>query len=186
MIEIFPHFSVANFSNTYLVGNTETKEAILIDPGHFDLELLQLIEENDYSISGIFVTHSHASHCKGIRTIKKIYDARIFSGSDIVEEVSCERVFDNNVIEIAGFEVKSVAMAGHSRDSFVYFIDSFIFTGDSLEAGTIGKTSSEFLEAQLKDNITNKLFSLNRNYFIFPGHGPCTTLELEKMFNYSV
>lgn len=186
MIEIYPHFSIANFSNTYLIGNETSKQAFIIDPGNFDIELLKLIEDNQYDIVAVLLTHSHQAHSKGIRTIKKIYNTKIYAGLDIVEGIKCEKIEDAAKLEIAGLEITAMAMPGHSRDSFVYFLGTCIFTGDSLEAGTIGSTFSQFLEIKLKNNVKNKIFCLDKNYFIFPGHGPCTTLDLEKKFNYSI
>lgn len=186
MLNFFPHFSIIGYSNSYIIGNSLTKEALVVDPGHFDVKMLQLIEKNDYYVKQVLITHSHTAHIQGLRTLLKIYDAEVFSGSKELNGIECNKMRSGDIIPALGTEIQSFSVPGHSRDSLIYIINRNIFTGDVLEAGRIGSTSNDFLKAQLDENIQSKIFSLKENYTLFPGHGPISTLEIEKMFNVEV
>ena len=75
------HFSVAGFSNTYIVGPDDGGDALIIDPGSMNVALLSAIETSGYYIRHVLLTHCHGSHSDGLRTLKKIYDFEIISGA---------------------------------------------------------------------------------------------------------
>ena len=60
-MKLYFHFSLEGFSNGYILGNDETKEAIFIDPGYIDSLMISHIENNGYTPIGILITHSHAN-----------------------------------------------------------------------------------------------------------------------------
>ena len=86
-------------------------------------------------------------------------------------------------LELAGFAFRVLETPGHSNDSVCYLHDRFLFTGDTLAAGTIGDTDTGFERALLLTSIRKKLLSLEPNVFVFPGHGPPTRLEIERRTN---
>ena len=81
MSKLFFHFSVEGFSNCYLLGPENGGDAVIFDPGVFDLNLLELIENNNFYIRSVFITHDHNSHINGLKTLMKIYEAEIYSAS---------------------------------------------------------------------------------------------------------
>jgi len=183
-MKLYFHFAVVGFANTYLIGPAEGGEAILVDPGIMDKELLNLIEGNHYYIRTILVTHHHDSHVKGIRTLKKIYDADIYAFSPYILNYSSTPIKDGDKFAAAsGIEVEVIEVPGHSSDSLVYHIGGMVFTGDVLAAGRVGNTKNSFSRALLLRSISEKLFSLPETTLMLPGHGPPSTLKAEKMFN---
>ncbi len=76
-----------------------------------------------------------------------------------------------------------LATPGHSNDSACFHIGRMLFTGDTLSAGGIGETSSGYERALLLSSINSKLLDLPGGVFVFPGHGPPSTLEVERRFN---
>jgi len=186
MINYYPHFSVSGYSNTYVIGNIVTKEAIVVDPGHFDIKLLELIEKNNFEVKHVLITHSHGAHVQGLKTLLKIYDAEVYSGKSEIQGIPTINLRNNDILPILNSEVKVLSIPGHSRDSLAFIIENVILTGDVIEAGQIGSTQNDFLKAQLLKNLRSKIFTLKENYFIYPGHGPVTTLEIEKMFNLEI
>lgn len=182
-MKIFFHFSVIGFSNTYLVGNDEGGEAILIDPGHMDIELLKLIEENNFSIRHILLTHRHDSHTLGIKTLMKIYDFDIYANNPYILDFPVEIMGDSSSMVLSGIEVSAHLVPGHSSDSLVYKIGDALFTGDVLMAGRLGSTSSSLNRSLLIRSINEKLLCFNDRTIIFPGHGSPTTLGVELLVN---
>ncbi|MCP4164123.1 MAG: MBL fold metallo-hydrolase, partial [Deltaproteobacteria bacterium] len=68
-MKLLMYYGYANNANTYILGPKNGGNAILIDPGCFEVPLLNLIEENNFYIESVIVTHSHKNHTKGINTI---------------------------------------------------------------------------------------------------------------------
>ena len=61
-MKIYFHINTGGFSNTYLVANEFTKEAIIIDPGKISEELINQLEENNYTLTALLITHNHGTH----------------------------------------------------------------------------------------------------------------------------
>ncbi len=182
-MKIFFHYSVVGFSNSYLIGGENGGDAVLVDPGIMDIELLNMVEENGYYIKYILLTHRHAAHTDGIRTIRKIYDAEVYANNMSVTDVSVHSVADGEHFTLGNLEITALQVPGHSTDSLVYRIGSCLFTGDALFCGRIGPTTSVLSRSLLMRSILEKLIGLDENCLIFPGHGPPSTLKAEKFFN---
>jgi glyoxylase-like metal-dependent hydrolase (beta-lactamase superfamily II) len=164
----------------------ESKQAIIIDPGEMDENLLNLIESNHYQLQGVFITHDHLNHVRGLRTMKRIYDVEVFSINPSVHDIPATIVRDGEHIRVGDFDVEVITCPGHSTDSAIYKISTFLFTGDALSAGLLGTTNSSYGEANQINALTNKVFSLPGNYGVFGGHGPPSSLEAERRFNFGL
>lgn len=162
------------------------REAIIIDPGNMDRGLLSLIEENDYSLLGVLITHDHPHHVRGLNTIMKIYDTAIYAINPVVSGHRTTLVRDGDVLDIGSFKTEVFLIPGHSPDSAVFKIDRFLFTGDTISAGFMGSTASSFSATTQVNSLRKKIFSLPGNYFIFPGHGPPSSLEAERRYNLDI
>ena len=178
-MKLFNHFTSVGFSNTYLIGPDQGGDAILVDPGSMDVQLLSLIEDNDYYIRHVLITHAHPNHFRGIKTILKIYDARIYSKIDELEGTICTPVSEGP-LNLGDFQIEAIAVNGHSFDSLVYKCGHFYFTGDVLSAGRTGTTPDRYTRALLMDELESKLFSRNGHGILLPGHGPPSTIKAEK------
>ena len=91
-MKVFTIYNTNGYINTYLIGPEQGGEAIIIDPGQIDLHLLNLIESNNYYLKSIFVTHSHDTHIKGIKTLLKIYDAVVYGKLPLIMETETTTV----------------------------------------------------------------------------------------------
>ena len=72
-MKIYSHLNAGSFSNTYLISNEATGEAIIIDPAKISEELINQIEDNNLKLVALLVTHNHGSHVSGIKNLLKIY-----------------------------------------------------------------------------------------------------------------
>ncbi|AEF84445.1 hydroxyacylglutathione hydrolase (Glyoxalase II) (GlxII) [Treponema primitia ZAS-2] len=159
------------------------REAIIIDPGNMDKTILDFIEQNNYKLSGVLVTHDHLNHVHGLRTLKHIYDVEIYAVNHIILDNKTTMVKDGDTFNIGSFHVEVISVPGHSSDSAVYKINHMLFTGDALNAGMLGTTASSYGAEVQMTAIRSKIFSLPGNYVVLPGHGPPSTLETERRFN---
>ena len=182
-MKLFTLYNLEGTSNTYIVGHEDGGDALIIDPGHFDLYLLNLLEDNNYYIKSILITHDHEPHIKGVKTLMRIYEPLIYSKRAMVYDYPATRIKRNSVLNLLGFDITIIEIPGHSDDSLVYRIRNALFTGDVLSAGRIGYTPNSASRKLLQDNIEKKIFSIKEDLIIFPGHGPPTTLRIEKEFN---
>jgi hydroxyacylglutathione hydrolase len=182
-MKLFSHFAVIGFSNTYLLGPDEGGDAVIIDPGVMDIELLKLVEGNKFYVRHILVTTPHEAHVQGLKTLLRIYDATIYSGAATVLDFPDRQVHDGDTLDLSGFKADVFNVSGHSKDSIVYKIEDALFTGDAIGAGRLGDSPNAYASAILKSTIQEKIAPLPDSLLIFPGHGPPTTLEAERKFN---
>ncbi len=194
-------------TNCYVVGCEETKEAIVIDPG-FDRdreakEVLNFIEQNGLHVKYIVNTHGHADHTAGNGIIKKATGALILIHEDdaimlTTVAKTLSRVFglrvtsppadrtlrDGDVIQVGRIKLAVLHTPGHSRGGISLLGENFVFSGDTLFAGSIGRT--DFPGASFEEimqSIKTKLVTLPDHFKVYPGHGPITTIGREKKHN---
>jgi glyoxylase-like metal-dependent hydrolase (beta-lactamase superfamily II) len=206
-MKVFFHYCSYGFSNCYVLGTdfgcedlsdqfptaslsreatpheTALREAIIIDPGSMDKVILDLIEQNNYKLKGVLITHDHLNHVHGLRTLRRIYDMEIYAVNHIILEHKTNMVKDGEVFDIGSFHIEVISVPGHSSDSAVFKINNMLFTGDALSAGMVGTTASSYGAEVQMSAIRSKIFSLPGNYVVLPGHGPPSTLETERRFN---
>ena len=199
-MKLFFHYCSSGFSNCYVLGTEHNSvqesspreaapheasplEAIIIDPGDMDPELLGMIENNNYAVRGVLITHDHSHHVQGLKTITRIYGCEIFAINPLVSGHRATIVRDGDLIDIGAFKTEVISVPGHSADSAVYKIDRFLFTGDALSAGLVGRTASSYAAATQVSALRNKICSLPGEYTVLPGHGPPSSLEAERRFN---
>jgi len=180
---LLSHFPAIGVSNTYILGSAEGGDAILVDPGRFDVTLLNLIEENNFDIKSVLITHEHENHIKGLKTLMKIYNPVVIAGSEEIFGIRTMSVADGEKIGCSGIDVEIIDVEGHSTDSRVYRAGPYLFTGDVLSAGRIGSSATSYTRELLIQSIKKKLLNLNEELMVLPGHGPPTTISAELRWN---
>lgn len=185
-MKIFTYLDTQNLVNQYLVA-TEDKNAILIDASTLNEDMLHDIEKNKLNVSSILITHHHSAHTKALEKILKIYDAAVYSYFPSIDGRWTIRVKDSDVLHIGKSDIKCIHLPGHSIDSMAYLIDGYaLFTGDSLECGMLAVTNTITEKEILVRSIREKVFSLDDNTLLFPGHGALSKVRIEKMFNQDI
>ena len=184
-MKIYFHLCLEDFTNCYIVVNDDpsVKEAIIIDPGEISEEMINQIEGGGYKLSACLITHNHKNHVAGLETLMRIYEPKIYAADSEVVGMKCELIHGDGKMKLAGLDVDFFSVPGHSPDSMVYKIGNVLFTGDTLFAGSIGETSSQYSAKLLRNNINAKLLSQTNGLVLMPGHGPPSTLEAEREFN---
>ena len=176
-------------TNCYIVGCKETKEAILIDPGletEAEAELiLDYTKKNSYQVKCIVNTHGHPDHISGNTVIKQATGAPILIHEKAYDHVEADRKLrDGDIIRVGNFKLVVLHTPGHTPCGICLLGDNVVFTGDSLFAGSIGRTDfpgGSF--QQLITSIRTKLLPLPDNFKVFPGHESSSTIGNEKKYN---
>ncbi len=194
--------------NARIILSTATGEGVLIDPGGDAERIIEIIEAERIKIKEIWLTHSHLDHCGGVKALKQHTGAMLF-GHPIEREFRM-RVRDvaamyglppgllddcpepdryltgGEKITFGGIEFDVIFTPGHSPGHLVFYCsrDGFLIAGDTIFAGSIGRTDLPGGDHELLlKNIREKIFSLPDQTVVMPGHGPDTTVGEEKRSN---
>jgi len=187
-MKVFIQYCSYGFSNCYVLGTdieneNSPRDAVIVDPGSIEIALLDFIETNDYRLRGILITHDHLNHVHGLRTLKRIYDIKIFAVNPMVQNIKARVVRDGEIIKLGAIAITVITVPGHSSDSAVYRINNTLFTGDTITAGLLGTTISSYGKTKQMDGLRSKVLSIPENCIVLPGHGPPSTLNAERQYN---
>jgi len=178
---VYNHFAVETLSNTYLVG-LEHRKAMLVDPGVFDGELLELIEHHSYEIAAVLLTHASNEHLGGLRTLSRIYqDIRVCSAMPEVLDLKAEPVLPGSRLELCGYDVEVIGLPGQGRDCLAFRLEGFLFCGTALSAGELGSVPNSYARAILMDSVADLILTLPAHTVILPFFGPPTTVGIERL-----
>lgn len=186
-MKLYFHYCAFGFSNCYVVGSDEdSRDAVIIDPGCMDEQLLGYIENNNYNLRAVLITHDHLGHVHGLRTLKRIYQPDIYAINLTIQDIKTNQVKDGDKLTVGALTAEVISVPGHSADSAVYQIGNLLFCGDVLTAGLVGTTDSAYGAATQMNKLRSRLLSLPGDYTVLPGHGPPSSLEAERRFNVSI
>ncbi len=181
-MKIYFHLNLEGFSNCYVVVNEKAREALIIDPGKITEGIISQIEDEGLKLSAVLITHNHGSHVDGIKTLRKIYNPKIYAADWEVAKNDTNVLMGDGKIKAAKMIIRYMTMPGHTADSIVYGIGNVLFTGDVLFAGSTGSTNSSYSSVILRTNIENNIFSQQDGVILMPGHGPPCTVEAARLF----
>ncbi len=170
--------------NAFIFGCPDTKEAMLVDVGEWDPRLPQFVEDMDLKLTTIFITHDHADHVAGLPEAAKHFGATVISGTEEPGGYKVDRVVGHgDEVTVGKMTAKTVDTSGHTPVALSLIFPGTVFSGDALFAGSVGGTSSPETYEQQLENIRKNLFTLPGEYEVHTGHGPSTTIGIEREFN---
>ncbi len=181
---IFRHFLLdVNEVNTFLIGCEETREALLVDLGAWDPAIETCLAEHGLQLAAIFITHDHYDHTGGLREALARYPVRVYSGNGAAGDVPGTRIGQDDTLTVGNLAGRVVATPGHTPEGISLVLPGMVFTGDALFAGSVGGTTSERNARRQLDGIREHIFTLPDDYEIHPGHGPGSTVVIERSAN---
>ncbi|MFA5364538.1 MAG: MBL fold metallo-hydrolase [Candidatus Bathyarchaeia archaeon] len=176
-------------TNCYVVSCEETKQAAVIDPGletkQEGEEILDYINKNGLQVKYIINTHGHSDHVSGNDFMKKATGAQVLIHETAADDVKADKKLkEGDVITVGNFKLAVLHTPGHTPDGICLVGDNVVFTGDSLFAGSIGRT--DFVGGSYRDLITSiktKLLVLPDSFVVYPGHEAFSTIGNEREYN---
>jgi hydroxyacylglutathione hydrolase len=171
-------------SNVYVVACEECREGILVDAGDADKRIVQFARDNGLRITTIFITHDHYDHTGGVDALAAALGVeKVLSGSGSAGGRLAHKVGHGDKVTFGRTEGTVLATPGHTSDSISLAIPGMVFTGDALFSGSVGGTGSSAQAAQQIAHLKKDVLSLPDDYEIHPGHGPSSTVSVERRFN---
>lgn len=175
-------------TNCYLIGDEETKQGAIIDPGDESGRILQAVQALGLDVRYILLTHGHFDHTTGVNGILRVYPVPVYIHPEekMKEQANSPIQFyeEGDKLPLGSLTVEVMHTPGHSKGSVVLRVGDVLFTGDTLFRDSCGRTdlyggSYPEILASLK-----RLYNLPGDYKVYPGHEAATTLERERTRNY--
>jgi len=185
-------------SNCYIVMDENTKEAVVLDPGGDVDDIARTIDSMGASVKYILLTHGHLDHTTGVAELKTITKATVcISKLDDDLITRGEHLFgplikggadkllkQGDTIRIENLEITCIETPGHTPGGMCFLVENCVFTGDTLFAGSIGRTDftgGDF--GSIINSIKSKLLTLPGDTIVYPGHQQISTINNEKLNN---
>ena len=178
----------------YLVFDPDTREAVLIDTGYNAPEVLTKLTERNLSLIAICLTHGHTDHAGGLDDLLAQFPVPVYMGKDDRDLLPWKppqnllRIGqDTQTLRIGCLKLNFLATPGHTPGGFCYRLDHedhpFCFVGDTLFAGSVGRSNPFSLYPAHMTSVRNIVLALPDCMILFPGHGPSTTVQEERVHN---
>ena len=187
-------------TNTYIVHDSNVKTCVVIDPGYEPERILEKAKALGLTIQAILLTHGHFDHVGGVEKIVEETGCALYmhrgdwekapapinsylyplANDDFTDISFCK---EGDEIQAAGVTIAVLETPGHTEGSVCYRCPEAIFTGDTLFAGSCGRTDLPGGDSRAMKASLQRLAALEGDAHIFPGHGGKSTLSQEKMTN---
>jgi len=190
-------------TNSYVVGADTSREVIVIDPAGKTRPIIEYINREKLEVSAIVNTHGHWDHISGNSALKAATGAPVcvhemdgtklggispwallFRGRPRWSPPADRVLVEGDDVAAGNYRFEVIHTPGHSPGSICLKYKKFLFTGDTLFAGGVGRTKNgrEGWKV-ISESIQKKLFILSDDIACYPGHGPRTTIERERKGN---
>ncbi len=205
---ILEHFVVGMLqTNCYVLASEESRVCVVIDPGGDAKRIARFIDSNRLKLTAILLTHGHFDHVLDAWKLKdmcggKIHihpadkpllkDRTVGLGAFLIGKITGiegtvdVEIKEGDVLEFDSIKMKVLETPGHTPGHVSFFLPDhdIVFVGDTLFAGSIGRTDFPGGSyEQLIESVKTKIFPLGDHVVVYPGHGPKTTVGRERATN---
>ena len=191
--------------NCYLIGDDSTGVAVMVDPGEEAGRFLSELRKRKWSLDAIWLTHAHIDHILGVRAIREAHpgvpiylhpaDRALYDGlpeqgrwmgfSNLEAPPPADRALENGqTVKVGEFTFEVRHVPGHSPGHVAFVGHGVILGGDVLFNGSIGRTDlpgGDF--STLMRSIQAEFLTLPDSTIVYSGHGPETTIGVERVSN---
>ena len=183
-------------TNCYILEDDQTNLAAVIDPGDEPELIQEALEKEGVEVRYLLLTHGHYDHTTAVPALHRVYpQADIYihqadangAGSTLFPlagEVDDLKLYDEgDVIRLGDHEIQVLHTPGHSPGSVTLKVEDVLFTGDTLFAGSCGRTDLRGGSYEQIMQSLKRLVELKGDFHVCPGHEATSTLERERRSN---
>ena len=191
IFEQIPIGPMQNFS--YLIGDEDSKEAAIVDPGWEIEKISEIAKKHDLNIKFILITHSHYDHIDKVKEMADATGAVVYVHKEDLDEIKnkgvdkIKTIGENDEIYVGKIKVKVLHTPGHSPGSVCYLVENKLITGDTLFVENIGRTDLPGGDPRVIAESLKKLKKLDEKIEVYPGHDygsvPHSSIAHEKKYN---
>lgn len=179
-------------TNCYIVHEENSTDCLIIDPGYEPEIISSYLEEKGLTPEAILLTHCHFDHVGAVKDLAAQYDCKVFLDK---KELAMPPMLtngplyytdgygDGDTLTLAGIPIQVLETPGHTPGSVCLIMEDTLFSGDTLFAGSCGRTDLPCGDARAMRDSLRRLAAFSENYRVCPGHGPSSTLNREKKTN---
>ena len=187
-------------TNCYIVHAPESKTCAVIDPGYYPEQIAAFLSDKGLTLDAILLTHGHFDHVGAVEALVRSTDCSLWMReADYTQRKNPQNDFlypihdcdfcqvnfceEGEEISAGGTVFTVMETPGHTWGSVCYLCEGAMFSGDTLFAGSWGRTDLPGGDGQTLALSLERLAELEGNYTVYPGHGGTTTLASEKKWN---
>ena len=179
-------------TNCYILHNDGSSDCVVLDPGYEPEIILSYLAEKKLNLTAIALTHCHFDHVGAVKELAAQTDCRVYlNQKDLALPPMLtngplyytDTYKDGDTVTLAGIPFRVLETPGHTPGSVCLMTGAHLFSGDTLFAGSCGRTDLPGGDSRAMRNSLRKLATLEGDYDIYPGHGSATTLAREKQTN---
>lgn len=179
-------------TNCYIVRPEGADNCLILDPGYEPEIILSFLKEKGLTLHTIALTHGHFDHVGAVRDLAAETGCKVYLNA---KELALPPMLtagplyytdtysDGDTVALAGMEAQVLETPGHTPGSVCLLIEDHMFAGDTLFAGSCGRTDLPGGDSRAMRDSLRRLAGLKKDYAVHPGHGPGSTLEREKRTN---
>ena len=192
MLTIHPLVMGAYQTNCYIIHEQHSSSCCVIDPGYNPETILDTLDALGLTLEAIVLTHGHFGHVGAVRDLAADTGCQVYICAEdlaLPQQLTAGVLYHTQTyaegtrLHLAGLDISVLQTPGHTPGSVCLLIDDTLFTGDTLFAGSCGRTDLPGGSWEQMRRSLDRLASLEPNYWVLPGHGESTSLSDEKKHN---
>ena len=192
MLAIHPLVLGAYQTNCYIIHNQHSAGCCVIDPGYDPDTILGTLEAQGLTLEAILLTHGHFDHVGAVRELAADTGCQVYVCAEdlaLPQQLTAGPLYHTQTyaegarLHLAGLDITVLHTPGHTPGSVCLQVEDALFSGDTLFAGSCGRTDLPGGSWDAMTRSLARLTSLEPNYWVLPGHGESTSLSEEKKYN---
>lgn len=180
-------------TNCYIVSKEGCKKCVVIDPGYDAFLIEEKLIELDLECEAILLTHGHFDHVGAVRDLVATTGCAVYLRPEeltMPPQMTAGPLYytnfypDGGQLTVAGLDFKLMHTPGHTPGSVCLLVEDALFSGDTLFAGSCGRTDFPGGDAHQMTASLRLLKTLPEHLVVYPGHGNASTIAYEKKHNF--
>lgn len=179
-------------ANCYVIHDDAATSCCVLDPGGEAKKVLELLSNRSLTLEAILLTHGHFDHVGAVKELHEATGCKVYL---CAEDLSLpakwtagalcytDTYAEGDVLELASLSIRVLHTPGHTAGSVCLMAEDSIFTGDTLFAGSCGRTDLPGGDTDTLMASLGRLAKLEEDYTLYPGHSASTKLAREKQYN---